>query len=121
MAEKRTTINVDLPAGTQGKLREYCERRGIIQRALLGRLVEFFVAAPAPVRRVIEDFEDMDALERDSYAKMLGVLIQRLGVEDLIETDVGADENVDENVNTLSSEPRRARPEAGRRLQRQRA
>jgi hypothetical protein len=88
MAEKRVSLNVDLPAEAQGKLRDYCDRKGVIQRSLLGRLIEFFISAPGPVRRVIEVGDDMDQMERDAYKAMLAELAKRLDVTPSVETGI---------------------------------
>lgn len=78
MAKGRVTLNVELPATSQGRLRDYCERKGKIQRHLLGQLIEWFVSQPGAVRRVIEDGSDMDPAERVAYSAILDGMVTRL-------------------------------------------
>jgi CRP-like cAMP-binding protein len=74
--ETRVTINVEVPRGTQQKLRDYCEKHGLIQRHLMGALIETFLSAHDVVKRILR--RDVDETMRPAYAEALEQLCKEL-------------------------------------------
>jgi hypothetical protein len=79
MADKPTTVNLNLSGSAMADLRDYCRRTSRTQRDVLSRILTWFVQQRPPIQRVVMgDTEDM-AREHAQALRNIADVVERGG------------------------------------------
>src|SRR5688500_6869023 len=75
----RTSMNIEISEGKRQLLAFYCESHGLIQRHVMGRLVDFFILSSDEIKRVmLADINSKEGILVEAYAKMLEMAASEL-------------------------------------------